>query len=68
MLVGSIPHALPISLVVFAGGMLMKTAEGGLWQPLSDVFVALASLIYPVLLVAALVQVFETTRFPHLVV
>lgn len=76
MLLGSLPHGLPISLVVFAGGMQMKTAEGGIWwalgslpsryhlavvtdpplrmpsvtcrTPLSDVFLLLATLIYPV--------------------
>ena len=98
MLLGSLPHALPITLVVFAGGMLMKTAEGGMckktrkfnalpqfgepliWieslvafrafvlnflvlsgRPLADVFVALASLIYPVLLLVAVQQIAATT-------
>ena len=60
MLLGSLPHAIPISLVVFAGGMLIKSEEGGLWLPLSEVFIALASMIYPVLFIMALVQIWAT--------
>jgi len=60
MLLGSLPHAIPISLVVFAGGMLIKSEEGGTWLPLSEVFIALASMIYPVLFIMALVQIWAT--------
>eukprot|EP01051_Picozoa_sp_SAG22_P003206 SAG22_NODE_153_length_17315_cov_69.981935_10_plen_269_part_00 len=63
MLLGSLPHSFPITLVVFAGSMLMKTADPNpIWAPLSDVFIALASAIYPVLLVIAAGYILETTE------
>ena len=62
MLIGSLPHGIPITMVVFAGGMMMKTGDANpIWQPLSDVFVAMATLIYPILLVLGLVVIWETT-------
>ncbi len=61
MLLGSLPHAFPIALIVTAGGMLVKGGgEGGLYLALSNVLVAVATLIYPVLLILAVIRIGDT--------
>jgi len=62
MMLGTLPILLPIALTVIAGGCQLKRSEGGAWESISGLFLALSAATFGGALVAALLAIERCAR------